>query len=73
MTLFEAVLAENGRLQHVEKVAKNFIDLTMAHRGEVKAIVTTVIVSSSSIMLSYFLFLLVPSFIYTYDFSLKKN
>lgn len=39
------VLADNGRLRHVDTIAKRFSDLTMAHRGEVKAIVTTVIVS----------------------------
>ncbi|RWR72678.1 ATP synthase subunit O, mitochondrial [Cinnamomum micranthum f. kanehirae] len=40
---FLAILAENGRLRHIESIAKSFVDLTMAHRGEVKAIVTTVI------------------------------
>ncbi|KAF5946601.1 hypothetical protein HYC85_016829 [Camellia sinensis] len=40
---FMAVLAENGRLRHLEAIAKRFIELTMAQRGEVKAIVTTVI------------------------------
>ncbi|RWR82824.1 ATP synthase subunit O, mitochondrial [Cinnamomum micranthum f. kanehirae] len=40
---FLAVLAENGRLRHIESIAKSFVELTMAHRGEVKAIVTTVI------------------------------
>lgn len=39
------VLADNGRLRHVDTISKRFSDLTMAHRGEVKAIVTTVIVS----------------------------
>ncbi|KAJ8451730.1 hypothetical protein Cgig2_007213 [Carnegiea gigantea] len=37
------VLAENGRLRHVDSIAKRFSELTMAHRGELKAIVTTVI------------------------------
>ncbi|KAL4311171.1 hypothetical protein GQ457_01G055130 [Hibiscus cannabinus] len=37
------VLAENGRLKHVERIAKRFVELTMAHRGEVKVIVTSVI------------------------------
>ncbi|GJX10372.1 ATP synthase subunit O, mitochondrial-like protein [Tanacetum coccineum] len=35
------VLADNGRLRHVDTIAKRFLDLTMAHRGEVKAVVTT--------------------------------
>ncbi|KAJ8644259.1 hypothetical protein MRB53_006007 [Persea americana] len=43
MKNFLAILAENGRLRHIESIAKSFVDLTMAHRGEVKAIVTTVI------------------------------
>ncbi|KAE8697746.1 F-box/WD repeat-containing protein 4 [Hibiscus syriacus] len=37
------ILAENGRLRHIESIAKRFVELTMAHRGEVKAIVTSVI------------------------------
>ncbi|KAA8515686.1 hypothetical protein F0562_018703 [Nyssa sinensis] len=40
---FLVVLAENGRLRHIESIAKRFLELTMAHKGEVKAIVTTVI------------------------------
>jgi len=40
---FMVVLAENGRLRHIEAIAKRFAELTMAHRGEIKAIVTTVI------------------------------
>ncbi|KAF5761622.1 putative H(+)-transporting two-sector ATPase [Helianthus annuus] len=40
---FLVVLADNGRLRHVDTIAKRFSDLTMAHRGEVKAVVTTVI------------------------------
>ncbi|XP_010278998.1 PREDICTED: ATP synthase subunit O, mitochondrial-like [Nelumbo nucifera] len=40
---FLAVLAENGRLKHIENIAKRFVELTMAHRKEVRAIVTTVI------------------------------
>ncbi|KAJ0989085.1 hypothetical protein J5N97_007441 [Dioscorea zingiberensis] len=40
---FLAVLAVNGRLQYIERIGKRFIDLTMAHKGEVKVIVTTVI------------------------------
>ncbi|KAI3796475.1 hypothetical protein L1987_39146 [Smallanthus sonchifolius] len=40
---FLVVLAGNGRLRHVDTIVKRFSDLTMAHRGEVKAVVTTVI------------------------------
>nr|GLL24975.1 ATP synthase subunit O, mitochondrial-like [Ipomoea trifida] len=40
---FLALLAENGRLRHIDSIAKRFKELTMAHKGEVKAIVTTVI------------------------------
>ncbi|THU59127.1 hypothetical protein C4D60_Mb03t21710 [Musa balbisiana] len=40
---FLAVLADNGRLSYIESIAKRFIELTMAQRGEVKVIVTTVI------------------------------
>ncbi|KAF5822427.1 putative H(+)-transporting two-sector ATPase [Helianthus annuus] len=40
---FLILLADNGRLRHVDTIAKRFSDLTMAHRGEIKAIVTTVI------------------------------
>ncbi|KAK1413320.1 hypothetical protein QVD17_35092 [Tagetes erecta] len=40
---FLVVLADNGRLRSVDTIAKRFSDLTMAHRGEVKAVVTTVI------------------------------
>ncbi|XWS35510.1 hypothetical protein CRYUN_Cryun20dG0003300 [Craigia yunnanensis] len=40
---FLVILAENGRLRFIESIAKRFVELTMAHRGEVKAIVTTVI------------------------------
>lgn len=40
-----AVLAENGRLKHIDAIAKRFAELTMAHKGELKATVTTVIVS----------------------------
>ncbi|XP_022148716.1 ATP synthase subunit O, mitochondrial-like isoform X2 [Momordica charantia] len=40
---FLVVLAENGRLRYIDSIAKRFLELTMAHRGEVKAIVTTVI------------------------------
>ncbi|KAA0058632.1 ATP synthase subunit O [Cucumis melo var. makuwa] len=40
---FLALLAENGRLKYVDSISKKFQELTMAHRGEVKAIVTTVI------------------------------
>ncbi|KAH9617686.1 hypothetical protein KSS87_012287 [Heliosperma pusillum] len=37
------VLAENGRLRHVDSIAKRFSELTMAFRGELQATVTTVI------------------------------
>lgn len=40
---FLVVLAENGRLRHIDSIAKRFSELTMAHRGELKAIVTTVL------------------------------
>nr|ADU85603.1 F1-ATP synthase delta subunit [Wolffia arrhiza] len=40
---FLAILAENGRLRHIEKIAKSFSELTMAHKGEVKVTVTSVI------------------------------
>lgn len=42
-TNFLVVLAENGRLRNMDTIAKRFTELTMAHRGEVKAVVTTVI------------------------------
>ncbi|KAL6514955.1 hypothetical protein OROGR_020534 [Orobanche gracilis] len=37
------VVAEYGRLKHLERIAQRFSELTMAHRCEVKATVTTVI------------------------------
>ncbi|XP_031488037.1 ATP synthase subunit O, mitochondrial [Nymphaea colorata] len=40
---FLAILAENGRLGSIESIAQKFVELTMAHKGEVKVIVTTVI------------------------------
>eukprot|EP00257_Ricinus_communis_P027931 XP_025015345.1 ATP synthase subunit O, mitochondrial [Ricinus communis] len=40
---FLVVLAENARLRHIDDIAKRFVELTMADRGEVKAVVTTVI------------------------------
>ncbi|KAL7126109.1 hypothetical protein ABFS83_14G163900 [Erythranthe nasuta] len=40
---FLAVVAGNGRLAHIERMSQRFSELTMAHRGEVKAIVTSVI------------------------------
>ncbi|TXG55779.1 hypothetical protein EZV62_017092 [Acer yangbiense] len=39
---FLVILAENGRLRHIDLITKRFLELTMAHKGEVKAIVTTV-------------------------------
>ncbi|GJU21464.1 ATP synthase subunit O, mitochondrial [Tanacetum coccineum] len=38
---FLVVLADKGRLKHVDTIIKRFSDLTMAHRGEAKAVVTT--------------------------------
>lgn len=43
--IYEAVLADNGRLKYIERIAERFVDLTMAHKGEVKVVVRTVIVS----------------------------
>ncbi|KAK4415536.1 ATP synthase subunit O, mitochondrial [Sesamum alatum] len=40
---FLVVVAESGRLGHIERMAQRFSELTMAHRGEVKATVTSVI------------------------------
>ncbi|XP_009364987.1 ATP synthase subunit O, mitochondrial [Pyrus x bretschneideri] len=40
---FLVVLAQNGRLRNLETISKRFAELTMAHKGEVKAIVTSVI------------------------------
>ncbi|WCJ18946.1 ATP synthase subunit delta [Euphorbia peplus] len=40
---FLVILAENGRLRNMDSIAKKFVELTMADRGEVKAIVTSVI------------------------------
>lgn len=40
---FLVVVAEYGRLKHLERIAQRFSELTMAHRGEVKFTVTTVI------------------------------
>ncbi|KAM3225619.1 hypothetical protein ACQJBY_058388 [Aegilops geniculata] len=40
---FLSALASNGRLKYVERIAERFVDLTMAHRGEVKVIVRTVV------------------------------
>jgi F-type H+-transporting ATPase subunit O len=43
--IYPAVLADNGRLKYIERIAERFGDLTMAHKGEVKVVVRTVIVS----------------------------
>ncbi|CAH9085561.1 unnamed protein product [Cuscuta epithymum] len=40
---FLFVLSENGRLKELDRIVKRFKELTMAHRGEIKAIVTSVI------------------------------
>jgi len=45
----------NGRLKHVELIAKRFAELAMAYKGEVKAIVTTVFVSCTSLMARLFM------------------
>ncbi|KAL3624610.1 hypothetical protein CASFOL_031278 [Castilleja foliolosa] len=39
----QVVVAQSGRLAHLQRMVQRFSDLTMAHRGEVKATVTTVI------------------------------
>lgn len=43
--LFVVLLAENGRLRNIDTISKRFVELTMAHKGIVKVIVTSVIVS----------------------------
>ncbi|KAL2511631.1 ATP synthase subunit O [Abeliophyllum distichum] len=40
---FLAVVAQYGRLAQLERVVQRFAELTMAHKGEVKVIVTSVI------------------------------
>ncbi|KAL1300305.1 hypothetical protein HN51_044996 [Arachis hypogaea] len=40
---FLVLVAENGRLKNIETIAKRYRELAMAYKGEVKAIVTTVI------------------------------
>ncbi|XP_040995104.1 ATP synthase subunit O, mitochondrial-like [Juglans microcarpa x Juglans regia] len=40
---FFVLLADNGRLRFIDSISKRFVELTMAHRGEMKAVVTTVI------------------------------
>lgn len=39
------LLAESGRLRNIETIASRYRELAMAHKGEMKAVVTTVIVS----------------------------
>ena len=51
--VYEAVLADNGRLKYIERIAERFVDLTMAHKGEVKVVVRTVIVSLFPYPFSY--------------------
>lgn len=51
---FLVILSQNGRLKNLETIAKRFVELTMAHKGEVKAIVTSVIVSCSALMVNLF-------------------
>ena len=40
---FLVLVAENGRRKNIETIAKRYRELAMAYKGEVKAIVTTVI------------------------------
>ncbi|KAK4798147.1 hypothetical protein SAY86_030473 [Trapa natans] len=40
---FLVILAENGRLRNIEDITKRFVELTMAHKGEVNVTVTSVI------------------------------
>ena len=40
-----ALLAENGKLKNLDVIVKKFMQLTTAHRGDVKVLVTTVMVS----------------------------
>ncbi|OMO80825.1 ATPase, F1 complex, OSCP/delta subunit [Corchorus olitorius] len=56
---FLVLLAENGRLRYIDSIAKKFVELTMAHKGIVKAIVTTVIALriGSKILYNYTLFI----------------
>ncbi|KAJ6310127.1 hypothetical protein OIU76_014956 [Salix suchowensis] len=42
---FLVIVAENGRLNHLESIVNKFKQLTMADKGIVKAMVTTVMVS----------------------------
>lgn len=48
-SLVIVIVAENGRLGHIERMAQRFSELTMAHIGEVKVTVTSVIVSLKSL------------------------
>ncbi|KAF8398407.1 hypothetical protein HHK36_017334 [Tetracentron sinense] len=45
-----SVLAENGRLCHIENIANRFVELTMAHKGDVKVAVTTVILGEMALV-----------------------
>nr|KYP48840.1 hypothetical protein KK1_029483 [Cajanus cajan] len=40
---FLVIVAENGRLKNLDKIAKRYAELAMAYKGEVKATVTTVV------------------------------
>lgn len=42
-----ALLAENGKLKNLDAIVKKFMQLTNAHRGDVKVLVTTVMVRYS--------------------------
>ncbi|CAN6810957.1 unnamed protein product [Brassica oleracea] len=44
-TFRTALLAENGKLKNLDVIVKKFMQLTTAHRGDVKVLVTTVMVS----------------------------
>lgn len=39
-----ALLAENGKLKNLDVIVKKFLQLTTAHRGDIKVLVTTVMV-----------------------------
>ncbi|KAL1207044.1 ATP synthase subunit O [Cardamine amara subsp. amara] len=39
---FLSLLAENGKLKNIDVIVKKFMQLTTAHRGDVKVLVTTV-------------------------------
>lgn len=65
------LLAENGRLRHIDSIAKRFVELTMAHKGEVKAVVTTVIVSSSLWVVKFLLLSAYTNYLLTYIITIR--